>query len=102
MSSVLADEHTPRGAVAVAGGTPVGERAQPRLTLGARAPSGRDLGGCRSPEPLADEAFRLADGLGAAREDSRHDRFHRLIRRIGDLVDEADAERRPGVEPLTG
>src|SRR5207247_2109877 len=83
-------------------GTPVEERAQPLLALGARAPSGRDLAGRRPPGSLADEAFRLADGLRAAREESRHDRFHRLIRRIGDLVDEADAERRRGVEPLAG
>ena len=78
------------------------EGPQPVLPLGARPP----LGGAREQvllvARLEDEPLRLADGGRAAGEDVRDDALDRRVEVLGDLVDEADPERRRRVEPLAG
>ena len=51
---------------------------------------------------LPDEALRFTHCLGTAGQDVPHQSFGSLAGVLGDLLDQADAERGGGVEALTG
>src|ERR1051326_1809786 len=78
------------------------ERAQALLALVARPPRGDPLRRLRAVGTFAHEALRPPGGLWPGGKQLADDSVDRSVELVRDLVHEADAQRRLGVEALAG